>query len=156
MIRKRSFIKFLTFAGSGRDIADPWYTGNFDETMKIYRKVVRDFWIIWRNMEKSITDISEEHKSETIQRYDSKRRRKLLFSVDVKLLYKSENFYYTDSYSRQLRFQQRNLLSAILQWKFFPRKYLIMLSDQNHFVRRCESTQDFVRTFVRFVSQKGN
>ena len=24
--------KFLTFAGSGRDIADPWYTGNFDET----------------------------------------------------------------------------------------------------------------------------
>ena len=24
--------KLLTFAGSGRDIADPWYTGNFDET----------------------------------------------------------------------------------------------------------------------------
>ena len=24
--------KFLTFAGSKRDIADPWYTGNFDET----------------------------------------------------------------------------------------------------------------------------
>jgi protein-tyrosine phosphatase len=24
--------KFLTFAGSGRDIADPWYTGNFDIT----------------------------------------------------------------------------------------------------------------------------
>ena len=24
--------KFLTFAGSGRDIADPWYTGNFDAT----------------------------------------------------------------------------------------------------------------------------
>lgn len=24
--------KFLTFAGSGRDIADPWYTGNFDKT----------------------------------------------------------------------------------------------------------------------------
>ena len=22
--------KLLTFAGSGRDIADPWYTGNFD------------------------------------------------------------------------------------------------------------------------------
>lgn len=22
--------KFLTFAGSGRDIADPWYTGDFD------------------------------------------------------------------------------------------------------------------------------
>ena len=29
--------KFLTFAGSGRDIADPWYTGNFDET---YRDVL--------------------------------------------------------------------------------------------------------------------
>ena len=24
--------KFLSFTGSGRDIADPWYTGNFDET----------------------------------------------------------------------------------------------------------------------------
>ena len=24
--------KLLTFANSGRDIADPWYTGNFDET----------------------------------------------------------------------------------------------------------------------------
>ena len=24
--------KFLTFSGSGRDIADPWYTGNYDET----------------------------------------------------------------------------------------------------------------------------
>lgn len=24
--------KLLTFAGSDRDIADPWYTGNFDET----------------------------------------------------------------------------------------------------------------------------
>lgn len=24
--------KLLTFAGSERDIADPWYTGNFDET----------------------------------------------------------------------------------------------------------------------------
>ena len=30
--------KFLTFAGSGRDIADPWYTGNFDET---YRDVLK-------------------------------------------------------------------------------------------------------------------
>ena len=29
--------KFLTFAGSDRDIADPWYTGDFDET---YRDVV--------------------------------------------------------------------------------------------------------------------
>ena len=24
--------KLLTFAGSGLDVADPWYTGNFDET----------------------------------------------------------------------------------------------------------------------------
>ena len=24
--------KLLSFSGSGRDIADPWYTGNFDET----------------------------------------------------------------------------------------------------------------------------
>jgi protein-tyrosine phosphatase len=24
--------KLLEFAGSSRDIADPWYTGNFDET----------------------------------------------------------------------------------------------------------------------------
>ena len=24
--------KLLEFSGSGRDIADPWYTGNFDET----------------------------------------------------------------------------------------------------------------------------
>ena len=24
--------KLLSFAGSGRDIADPWYTGNFDIT----------------------------------------------------------------------------------------------------------------------------
>ena len=29
--------KFLTFAGSDRDIADPWYTGDFDAT---YRDVV--------------------------------------------------------------------------------------------------------------------
>jgi len=29
--------KFLTFANSERDIADPWYTGDFDAT---YRDVV--------------------------------------------------------------------------------------------------------------------
>ena len=29
--------KLLEFAGSSRDIADPWYTGNFDET---YRDVI--------------------------------------------------------------------------------------------------------------------
>ena len=26
--------KLLTFAGSGRDVADPWYTGDFDATYK--------------------------------------------------------------------------------------------------------------------------
>lgn len=30
--------KFLEFAGSSNDIADPWYTGNFEET---YRDVVK-------------------------------------------------------------------------------------------------------------------
>lgn len=29
--------KMLSFTGSGRDVADPWYTGDFDET---YRDVV--------------------------------------------------------------------------------------------------------------------
>ena len=29
---KGKIYKLLFFAGSGRDIADPWYTGNFDET----------------------------------------------------------------------------------------------------------------------------
>ncbi len=28
----KKLYKLLTFAGSDRDIADPWYTGNFDET----------------------------------------------------------------------------------------------------------------------------
>ena len=28
----KKIYKFLTFAGSDRDIADPWYTGNFDVT----------------------------------------------------------------------------------------------------------------------------
>lgn len=29
---KGKVYKLLSFAGSGRDIADPWYTGNFDDT----------------------------------------------------------------------------------------------------------------------------
>ena len=29
--------KMMSFAGSSRDVADPWYTGNFDDT---YRDVV--------------------------------------------------------------------------------------------------------------------
>ena len=36
--------KFLTFAGSGRDIADPWYTGNFDETYIDITEGVRAFY----------------------------------------------------------------------------------------------------------------
>ena len=30
--------KLLSFAGSGRDIADPWYTGNFDVTYEDIRE----------------------------------------------------------------------------------------------------------------------
>ena len=51
--------KFLTFAGSGRILRILGIQEILTKLMKIYRKVVRDFWIIWRNMEKSITDISE-------------------------------------------------------------------------------------------------
>lgn len=35
--RDHKIYKLLSFAGSERDIADPWYTGNFDET---YRDVL--------------------------------------------------------------------------------------------------------------------
>lgn len=31
---KNKIHKLLSFAGSDRDIADPWYTGNFDETFR--------------------------------------------------------------------------------------------------------------------------
>ena len=30
--KENKLYKFLSFVGSDRDIADPWYTGNFDET----------------------------------------------------------------------------------------------------------------------------
>ena len=30
--KENKLYKFLSFADSDRDIADPWYTGNFDET----------------------------------------------------------------------------------------------------------------------------
>ena len=30
--REKKVYKLLSFAGKGRDIVDPWYTGNFDET----------------------------------------------------------------------------------------------------------------------------
>lgn len=35
--RSGKIYKLLTFAGSGRDVADPWYTGDFEAT---YRDVV--------------------------------------------------------------------------------------------------------------------
>lgn len=51
--------KFLTFAGQDGILRILGIQEILMKLMKIYRKVVRDFWIIWRNMEKSITDISE-------------------------------------------------------------------------------------------------
>ena len=30
--RKHKIVKLLSYAGKNRDIADPWYTGNFDQT----------------------------------------------------------------------------------------------------------------------------
>lgn len=35
--------KFLSFAGSEKDIADPWYTGNFDETYEDVVQGCEDF-----------------------------------------------------------------------------------------------------------------
>jgi len=34
----------LFFAGEEREIADPWYTGNFDRTYKDIRKGLDAFW----------------------------------------------------------------------------------------------------------------
>lgn len=36
--------KLLQFAGSNRDIADPWYTGNFDETYDDILEGLAGFW----------------------------------------------------------------------------------------------------------------
>lgn len=36
--------KLLQFAGSSRDIADPWYTGNFDETYDDILEGLVGFW----------------------------------------------------------------------------------------------------------------
>ncbi len=41
--------KLLEFAGSGRDIADPWYTGNFDET---YRDVVEGCEALFKKLQR--------------------------------------------------------------------------------------------------------
>lgn len=35
--------KLLAFGGDGRDIADPWYTGNFDETYEDVCEGCEDF-----------------------------------------------------------------------------------------------------------------
>ena len=36
--------KLLQFADSSRDIADPWYTGNFDETYDDILEGLEGFW----------------------------------------------------------------------------------------------------------------
>ena len=41
--------KLLEFAGSDRDIADPWYTGNFDET---YRDVVEGCEALFKKLQR--------------------------------------------------------------------------------------------------------
>lgn len=37
--------KLLEFAGKSRDIADPWYTGNFDDT---YNDIMEGLEGLWR------------------------------------------------------------------------------------------------------------
>lgn len=41
--------KLLEFAGSDRDIADPWYTGNFDET---YHDVVEGCEALFKKLQR--------------------------------------------------------------------------------------------------------
>ena len=36
--------KLLTFAGSGQDVADPWYTGDFEATYSDLVKGLNGFW----------------------------------------------------------------------------------------------------------------
>ena len=36
--------KMLSFAGSGRDVADPWYTGDFDATYSDICEGLQGFW----------------------------------------------------------------------------------------------------------------
>ena len=40
----------LEFAGSGRDIADPWYTGNFDETYRDVKEGCEALLDVCRNI----------------------------------------------------------------------------------------------------------
>ena len=35
------FALLLSFAGKDRDIADPWYTGNFDQTLILWKAALR-------------------------------------------------------------------------------------------------------------------
>lgn len=43
--------KLLSFAGKSGDIADPWYTGNFDET---YRDVLEGCQALLQQLEKTV------------------------------------------------------------------------------------------------------
>ncbi len=63
--------KLLSFAGSGRDIADPWYTGDFDET--------------YRDVEEGIRGVSElsEKKREKYRNLQSKVFFKLLLCIKI-------------------------------------------------------------------------
>ena len=44
--------KLLTYAGLERDVADPWYTGNFEET---YADVILGCTRLWESLEKEET-----------------------------------------------------------------------------------------------------
>ncbi|MBO4425727.1 MAG: low molecular weight phosphotyrosine protein phosphatase, partial [Clostridiales bacterium] len=41
---EHKIFQMLQFAGSSRSIADPWYTGNFDETYDDLREGLDAFW----------------------------------------------------------------------------------------------------------------
>ena len=48
---KKKVSKLLSFAGRGDDIADPWYTGNFDET---YQDVTEGCQALLEHIQKSV------------------------------------------------------------------------------------------------------
>ena len=41
---QKKVFKLLDFSGNPRDIADPWYTGNFDKTYADIKEGLNDFW----------------------------------------------------------------------------------------------------------------
>ena len=49
-VYKRQVSLLLEFAGSGRDIADPWYTGNFDETYRDVKEGCEALLDVCRNI----------------------------------------------------------------------------------------------------------